>query len=75
MAYPEERPEGSREQIGVIWADFDERTVEVAFSDEFYRKPLEEQASIACALLEAALGSHVDAHDARVDALTASKAA
>lgn len=73
MAKDEQKPvEATREQIGVIWADFTARTVEVEFSDAFYRKPLDEQASIACALLESALGSHVDAQDARIDALTVS---
>jgi hypothetical protein len=69
----EDQPaEGSREQIGLIWADFDKRTVQVEFSESFYRWSLDEQASIASALLEASLNEHVEAQDARVDALTVS---
>jgi hypothetical protein len=60
----------AKEAIGVIWADFAARTVHVEFNETFYKKPLDEQASVASALLEAALNEHVDAQDARVDALT-----
>jgi hypothetical protein len=58
-------------QVAVVLVDFESRKVEIKFDDvEFYNRPIEEQASIATALLETALNEHVEAHDARVDALT-----
>ena len=67
---PDIEPDESWEQVGVVLVDFAKRKVRFEFDEDFYKRPLEEQASIASALLEAALNEHVDAQDARVDALT-----
>jgi hypothetical protein len=55
--------------IAVLSADDATQTTSIAFAEDFYRRPLREQASILASLRSEIDGAWLDAIDAREDEL------